>query len=178
MLLPLPPPLPLPFYLMLTCRAVDVHAKYWDQRYRLFSRFDKGVKMDAESWYSVTPESIAQHIAQHCLRTLTGTRNISRKALKKAKKIALYIEREQAKLSLKNGGMDMDMDMDVIVGNGEQGGKGEQEGKAEMKVKVRAKVGLMLDLFCGSGGNTIPLAAVCEAVIAVDLIEDRLQDAR
>jgi methylase of polypeptide subunit release factors len=150
-----------------------VHAKYWDQRYRLFSRFDKGVRMDAESWYSVTPESIAQHIAQHCLRTLAVMRNISRKALKKAKKIALYIEREKAKLSLKNGNMDMDTDVRKTAISE---GKGKQEGKAEMK--VRAKVGLMLDLFCGSGGNTIPLAAVCEAVIAVDLIEDRLQDAR
>jgi RNA cap guanine-N2 methyltransferase len=148
-----------------------VHAKYWDQRYRLFSRFDKGVRMDAESWYSVTPESIAQHIAQHCLRALAGTRNISRKALKKAKKIALYIEREQAKLSMHNGSVDMDTD---VCKTAVSEGKGEQE----MKVKVRAKVGLMLDLFCGSGGNTIPLAAVCEAVIAVDLIEDRLQDAR
>lgn len=39
-------------------------SKYWHQRYRLFSRFDSGIKLDAESWYSVTPERIAQHIAQ------------------------------------------------------------------------------------------------------------------
>eukprot|EP00596_Hydrurales_sp_CCMP1899_P010353 CAMPEP_0119034632 /NCGR_PEP_ID=MMETSP1177-20130426/1632_1 /TAXON_ID=2985 /ORGANISM="Ochromonas sp, Strain CCMP1899" /LENGTH=341 /DNA_ID=CAMNT_0006992203 /DNA_START=182 /DNA_END=1204 /DNA_ORIENTATION=+ len=28
----------------------DVHNKYWDQRYRLFSLFDRGVDMDSESW--------------------------------------------------------------------------------------------------------------------------------
>ncbi|KAM9439792.1 trimethylguanosine synthase isoform 1-T1 [Clarias gariepinus] len=39
-------------------------AKYWAQRYRLFSRFDKGVKLDHEGWFSVTPEKIAEHIAQ------------------------------------------------------------------------------------------------------------------
>ncbi len=39
-------------------------SKYWHQRYRLFSRFDSGTKLDSESWYSVTPERIAEHIAQ------------------------------------------------------------------------------------------------------------------
>ncbi|XP_076838033.1 trimethylguanosine synthase isoform X2 [Brachyhypopomus gauderio] len=39
-------------------------AKYWAQRYRLFSRFDEGVRLDHEGWFSVTPEKIAEHIAQ------------------------------------------------------------------------------------------------------------------
>ncbi|CAN8308032.1 unnamed protein product [Cochlearia groenlandica] len=33
--------------------------KYWNQRYDLFSRFDQGIEMDEEGWYSVTPEVIA-----------------------------------------------------------------------------------------------------------------------
>lgn len=37
--------------------------KYWLQRYSLFSEFDKGVILDDESWYSVTPEIIAWHQA-------------------------------------------------------------------------------------------------------------------
>lgn len=41
-------------------------AKYWCQRYLLFSRFDKGIKMDEEGWFSVTPESIARHHASRC----------------------------------------------------------------------------------------------------------------
>ncbi|RZF39452.1 hypothetical protein LSTR_LSTR000973 [Laodelphax striatellus] len=40
--------------------------KYWQQRYRLFSRFDAGIRLDAESWYSVTPEKVAAHIAERC----------------------------------------------------------------------------------------------------------------
>lgn len=28
--------------------------KYWDQRYRFFSRFDEGVSLDEESWFSVS----------------------------------------------------------------------------------------------------------------------------
>ena len=41
-------------------------AKYWAQRYRLFSLFDRGIQMDEESWWSVTPEKIAEHIAERC----------------------------------------------------------------------------------------------------------------
>ncbi|XP_027940988.1 uncharacterized protein LOC114194776 isoform X3 [Vigna unguiculata] len=41
-------------------------AKYWCQRYTLFSRFDDGLMMDEEGWFSVTPEAIAQHQAIRC----------------------------------------------------------------------------------------------------------------
>lgn len=40
--------------------------KYWCQRYILFSRFDDGVKMDEEGWFSVTPEIIAHYQASRC----------------------------------------------------------------------------------------------------------------
>lgn len=40
-----------------------VHGKYWAQRRRLFSRFDQGIQLDPEGWYSVTPEIIADHVA-------------------------------------------------------------------------------------------------------------------
>mmetsp|Transcript_14639 Transcript_14639/g.26531 ORF Transcript_14639/g.26531 Transcript_14639/m.26531 type:complete len:510 (+) Transcript_14639:134-1663(+) len=41
-----------------------VHDKYWCQRRRLFSRFDMGVQLDSEGWFSVTPEIIADHVAK------------------------------------------------------------------------------------------------------------------
>ncbi|KAG5230890.1 trimethylguanosine synthase [Salix suchowensis] len=40
--------------------------KYWCQRYTLFSRFDDGIRMDEEGWFSVTPESLAKHHALRC----------------------------------------------------------------------------------------------------------------
>ncbi|KRX75015.1 Trimethylguanosine synthase [Trichinella sp. T6] len=40
--------------------------KYWRQRHNLFSLFDRGIALDRESWYSVTPEKIAKHIAKRC----------------------------------------------------------------------------------------------------------------
>ncbi|KAL6954994.1 hypothetical protein U1Q18_042880 [Sarracenia purpurea var. burkii] len=33
--------------------------KYWLQRYDLFSKYDEGIRMDEEGWFSVTPEEIA-----------------------------------------------------------------------------------------------------------------------
>jgi hypothetical protein len=47
----------------------DVPDKYWAQRFKLFSKFDQGIQLDTESWYSVTPELIAQHIATRVSNT-------------------------------------------------------------------------------------------------------------
>jgi len=81
-------------------------SKYWAQRYRLFSKYDKGIRMDEESWYSVTPEKIARHIALKC-------------------------------------------QCDVVV-----------------------------DAFCGVGGNTIQFALTCAKVIAVDIDREKVAMAR
>lgn len=48
----------------------DVHPKYYAQRYRLWSLFDKGILMDSEGWFSVTPECISEHIAERCKDSL------------------------------------------------------------------------------------------------------------
>eukprot|EP00924_Labyrinthula_sp_SR-Ha-C_P011371 snap_masked-scaffold_36-processed-gene-2.81-mRNA-1 protein AED:0.16 eAED:0.16 QI:0/-1/0/1/-1/1/1/0/349 len=39
---------------------------YWNQRFRLFSKFDDGILLDEESFYSVTPQRIAEHLAERC----------------------------------------------------------------------------------------------------------------
>ena len=80
--------------------------KYWAQRYRLFSKFDEGVKLDNEGWFSVTPEKIAEHIADKC-------------------------------------------SCDVVI-----------------------------DAFCGIGGNSIQFALKSQHVIAIDIDPVRLECAR
>ncbi|KAM3838727.1 trimethylguanosine synthase isoform 1-T1 [Vipera latastei] len=82
-------------------------SKYWAQRYRLFSRFDEGIQLDREGWFSVTPEKIAEHIA------------------------------DRVKLSF---------DSDIIV-----------------------------DAFCGVGGNAIQFALAARRVIAVDIDPVKIQ---
>jgi len=52
-----------------------VHDKYWAQRRRLFSNFDMGIQLDAEGWYSVTPETIANHVAQRLVSTYSAANN-------------------------------------------------------------------------------------------------------
>ncbi|EFN50699.1 hypothetical protein CHLNCDRAFT_37728 [Chlorella variabilis] len=44
--------------------------KYWLQRYSLFSRFDEGIQVDDQGWYSVTPEVIAAHHARRAVEAL------------------------------------------------------------------------------------------------------------
>ncbi|XP_007937696.2 trimethylguanosine synthase [Orycteropus afer afer] len=90
--------------------AVPGLAKYWAQRYRLFSRFDDGIKLDREGWFSVTPEKIAEHIA---------------------------------------GRVSESFNCDVVV-----------------------------DAFCGVGGNTIQFALTGKRVIAIDIDPVKIDLAR
>ncbi|XP_050528300.1 trimethylguanosine synthase-like isoform X2 [Daktulosphaira vitifoliae] len=40
--------------------------KYWSMRHLLFSKFDSGILLDSESFYSVCPEILSYHIAKRC----------------------------------------------------------------------------------------------------------------
>lgn len=80
--------------------------KYWTKRFSLFSLFDSGIKLDRESWFSVTPEKIAAYTATLCK-------------------------------------------CDVIV-----------------------------DAFCGAGGNTIQFAKTCRKVIAIDIDPAKIEMAK
>jgi len=80
--------------------------KYWWQRYRLFSRYDEGIRMDYDGWFSVTPENVASQIAERC------------------------------------------------------------------------RCNVIVDAFCGVGGNAIQFAMTCEKVIAIDNSPVRLACAK
>ncbi|XP_010291240.1 PREDICTED: LOW QUALITY PROTEIN: trimethylguanosine synthase, partial [Phaethon lepturus] len=85
-------------------------AKYWAQRYRLFSRFDEGIQLDREGWFSVTPEKIAEHIA--------------------------------------------------------------------VRVSHSFNCDIVVDAFCGVGGNAIQFALTSKRVIAIDIDPEKLSLAR
>ncbi|KAK0426643.1 hypothetical protein QR680_009822 [Steinernema hermaphroditum] len=61
-------------YKLLACNASQYYhedkqiMKYWWQRYRLFTRIDDGVLLDREGWFSVTPERVAEHIADRLIQ--------------------------------------------------------------------------------------------------------------
>ncbi|XP_058460302.1 uncharacterized protein LOC131435988 [Malaya genurostris] len=80
--------------------------KYWYKRFSLFSLFDVGIKLDRESWFSVTPEKVASHTAERC------------------------------------------------------------------------RSDLIVDAFCGCGGNTIQFAFTCNKVIAIDIDPKKIEMAK
>uniref|UniRef100_A0A1L8DDA6 Trimethylguanosine synthase n=1 Tax=Nyssomyia neivai TaxID=330878 RepID=A0A1L8DDA6_9DIPT len=80
--------------------------KYWYKRFSLFSMFDQGIRMDRESWFSVTPEKVAAHVAERC------------------------------------------------------------------------RCDLLVDGFCGVGGNTIQFAMTCAKVIAIDIDPKKIEMAK
>ncbi|KAH8385116.1 hypothetical protein KR200_005671, partial [Drosophila serrata] len=80
--------------------------KYWLKRFSLFSRFDLGIRLDRESWFSVTPEKIAKQTAR------------------------------------------------------------------------RLSCDLIVDAFCGCGGNAIQFANTCGRVIAIDIDAEKLAMAK
>ena len=43
--------------------------RFWDKRYYLFSKFDRGIRLDDESWYSIPPEPMAKHNANRVEHT-------------------------------------------------------------------------------------------------------------
>ncbi|CCU76129.1 RNA methylase family protein [Blumeria hordei DH14] len=50
-------------YTSLNQVAWDIQ-KYWQQRHQIFSRYDEGIRMTDDAWFGVTPEPVAQQVAQ------------------------------------------------------------------------------------------------------------------
>lgn len=43
---------------------LNTETKHWNQRYYYYSKYDEGIEMDTESWYSVTPEDLSYYISK------------------------------------------------------------------------------------------------------------------
>jgi hypothetical protein len=154
----------------------DVHSKYWDQRYRLFSLFDRGVDMDSESWYSVTPEPIAKHIANRCLDPSEPiAKHIANQCLDTSE------EGQSAGTSQPPGPMDTINNIAVPALkeclNAQFTASGVYRSNNDLCINV-GKLNRVLDLFSGCGGNAIPLASIAHHVIAVDLNPDKVPQSR
>ena len=80
---------------------------FWQQRYYYYSKYDEGIQMDNECWWSVTPEIIAEYIA-----------------------------------------------------------------------KIAGPSAVVIDGFCGSGGNVIQFSKFCKKIYAIDIDKPRLDICR
>ncbi|PWA76804.1 WW domain-containing protein [Artemisia annua] len=82
--------------------------KYWGQKYLLFSKYNEGIQMDEEGWFSATPECIAEHHADRCgggivVDCFTGVGgNAIRFAPKTSHVIAIDIDPKKIKCAQKN----------------------------------------------------------------------------
>ncbi|SLM35985.1 rna methylase family [Lasallia pustulata] len=50
--------------------------KYYHQRYKIFSRYDEGILMTDEAWFGVTPEPVANKVAQHITEAAPAEKRI------------------------------------------------------------------------------------------------------
>jgi trimethylguanosine synthase len=102
----------------------------------LFKRFDEGIELDAEGWYSVTPEVCADHVASR-----------------------FEDAAEQFKRASTNNGRNV------------RNRKGKQSSKSIV----------ILDAFCGCGGNAIAFAklppSVVSHIVCIDVDRTKLRKA-
>jgi len=142
-----------------------VHNKYWAQRRRLFSKFDQGIQLDSEGWYSVTPEIIADHVAARF-----------------AELSAAFAARGcGSRLPFMNGGgQQYGSDPLGLLGSPGPDDNGNASG---VNVDISGGGGglIMLDAFCGCGGNSIAFAKLpstfVSQVVCVDLDRNKLRHA-
>lgn len=119
-----------------------VHDKYWFQRKRLFSKFDEGILLDAEGWFSVTPEVVADHVA-----------NVVGNLL------------ENYLLALEN--YIHDSDCQLLY-----------NGTCHYPYHLHSQRGLvLLDAFCGCGGNAIAFAKIPSftLIVCIDIDRNKLR---
>lgn len=49
---------------------------YWAQRYKIFSKYDDGIWLTDDAWFGVTPEPVANKIAEHIANSAPAGRSI------------------------------------------------------------------------------------------------------
>ncbi|KAG9455821.1 hypothetical protein H6P81_000329 [Aristolochia fimbriata] len=99
-------------------------SKYWYHRYDLFSKYDEGIKMDEEGWFSVTPEEIAARHAEKsgCGVVIDCFSGVGGNAIQFAKMcyhvVAIDIDPKKVKMALNNAKIyGVENYIDFIVGD-------------------------------------------------------------
>jgi len=86
----------------------SIPVKFWYQRLRLFSKYEEGIRLDTEGWFSTTPELIAKMIARRMgkgvvLDAMCGAGgNTIQMALNGASVIALDLNSERLEMCRHN----------------------------------------------------------------------------
>jgi 16S rRNA G966 N2-methylase RsmD len=153
-----------------TCVVAD---KYWAQRKHLFGRYDDGVLLDAEGWYSVTPEAIANHIAQRMVVTNNNNNNDD-----DGDDGDDDDDDSPAIDSMQAGATLVATDHELAQQHHGQQRKEDEEAKNRDNERRGTGGGMIvLDAFAGVGGNSIAFARRPEVdlVVCVDTNDTRLR---
>lgn len=150
-----------PKHLQLTYHTLSNKSKkYWKQRYSLFSKFDEGILMNQELWFSVTGERVAIFIAK-LLR-------------------AYYQDGFQDSVAAVDQDQ-VDLEYDpaaaaaAAAGGTEQTQQGECDGEqGDNNIQQNIAGITILDVFCGGGGNTIQFARRFDRVFALDFNSENI----
>lgn len=140
-----------------------VHDKYWAQRRRLFSRFDQGIQLDGEGFFSVTPEIIADYVAEQFCMLIPGI-------LRMKQRLSNHLNLNVSGQFPGNHG---------LSGTG-SGGKGIISTLMQNTPQSFPPGVVILDAFCGCGGNSIAFAKLgphipISLVVCVDLDRNKLR---
>ncbi|EOY26164.1 S-adenosyl-L-methionine-dependent methyltransferases superfamily protein, putative isoform 2 [Theobroma cacao] len=99
--------------------------KFWFQRYSLFSKYGKGIKIDEDGWYSVTPEEITIKHNEKCDGgglVIDFFFGVSGNAIQFARLcsfvIAIYVDPQKVELAINNARVyGVEDYIDFIVGD-------------------------------------------------------------
>ena len=131
--------------------------------------------MDDESWYSVTPEIIAQHIARRCFRALSRWEG----------GVSGGVGKEGVGDGTGDEGVTKGIDKESVCRGNDNDGVSKAVGdlgkmngvlpQDKQEGKHTNTDGLVVwDLFSGCGGNAIPLALTFPRVVAVDIDKEKI----
>lgn len=136
----------------------------------MFSKYDQGVAIDAEGWYSVTPEVIAHHIAEQCRQALLSPQQQQEQQQQQRVRSENTHTSAPGAITETKTGADTKSVTDTVAVTGADTvtpvALGENDPPA------------VWDLFCGCGGNALPLALHFPRVMAVDINPQKMEQVR
>jgi hypothetical protein len=133
--------------------------RYWLARYTLFSRFDRGIVLDGQGLFSVTPEAIARRQAQRCSKANVKVNIDADVHIDVDSNVNINSNVDiDANVNI-DANVDIDADVDI---NGTVDGDGAR--------RCAKPAAVVIDAFTGAGGNAIQFACMCVKAFSIVVV--------
>ena len=158
----------------------QINDKYWVQRRRLFSRFDRGVQLDAEGWYSVTPEIIADHVALQLGSLMPNLMKLKQQKQRTLTQLPGVLPMPMHQLPGTNNGINLNSNFHHYPSQQMQMSVQAQQSLQQPNHQSKNQGIVLLDAFCGCGGNGISFAKLennvpLSLVVCIDVDRNKLR---